>query len=84
MGAARGAARRRSRERHVCGPDESTADLAEHAAQRALDAAGLAVLGAYGQTEHLCVAMHRPDAYDTASAGPPCRAPRCGWRPTAS
>jgi long-chain acyl-CoA synthetase len=36
-----------------------------------LDAAGLTVLGAYGQTEHLCVAMHRPDAYDTVSVGPP-------------
>ncbi len=36
-----------------------------------LEAAGLAVLGAYGQTEHLCVAMHRPDAYDTLSVGPP-------------
>lgn len=30
------------RERHVCGPDESTADLAERAARSALDAAGLA------------------------------------------
>ena len=28
-------------ERRVCAPDESTADLAEHAARRALDAAGL-------------------------------------------
>lgn len=28
-------------ERHVCGPDESTADLATAAAQRALDAAGV-------------------------------------------
>src|SRR5215217_8846703 len=28
-------------ERHVCGDDESTADLAEHAARRALDDAGL-------------------------------------------
>jgi long-chain acyl-CoA synthetase len=36
-----------------------------------LDAAGLTVLGAYGQTEHLCVAFHRPDRYDTASVGPP-------------
>jgi len=36
-----------------------------------LEAAGLPVLGAYGQTEHLCVAFHRPDAYDTTSAGPP-------------
>jgi 3-oxoacyl-[acyl-carrier-protein] synthase-3 len=30
------------RERHVCGPDESTADLAEQAARRALESAGLA------------------------------------------
>jgi 3-oxoacyl-[acyl-carrier-protein] synthase-3 len=30
------------RERHVCGPDESTVDLAEQAAMRALGAAGLA------------------------------------------
>jgi 3-oxoacyl-[acyl-carrier-protein] synthase-3 len=29
------------RERHVCGDDESTADLAERAARRALDAAGV-------------------------------------------
>ena len=29
------------------------------------------MLGAYGQTEHLCVAMHRPDAYDALSVGPP-------------
>lgn len=29
------------RERHVCAPDESTADLAEHAARRALGDAGL-------------------------------------------
>ena len=36
-----------------------------------LDAAGLTVLGAYGQTEHLCIAMHRPDAWDTGSVGPP-------------
>lgn len=36
-----------------------------------LDAAGLTVLGAYGQTEHLCVAFHRPDGYDTTTAGPP-------------
>ena len=36
-----------------------------------LDAAGLTVLGAYGQTEHLCVAFHRPDRYDTDSVGLP-------------
>ena len=29
------------------------------------------MLGAYGQSEHLCVAMHRPGAYDTVSVGPP-------------
>lgn len=29
------------RERHVCAPDESTADLATHAARKALDAAGV-------------------------------------------
>ncbi|MGZ8471276.1 MAG: AMP-dependent synthetase/ligase, partial [Gemmatirosa sp.] len=37
----------------------------------ALDAVGLTVLGAYGQTEHLCVAFHRPDAYDFAGVGTP-------------
>jgi long-chain acyl-CoA synthetase len=36
-----------------------------------LDACGLTVLGAYGQTEHLSIAMHRPDTVDFASAGPP-------------
>ena len=36
-----------------------------------LDAAGVTVLGAYGQTEHLCVAFHRADAYDTETVGPP-------------
>jgi long-chain acyl-CoA synthetase len=36
-----------------------------------LDAAGLTVLGAYGQTEHLCVAFHRPTCYDTESVGTP-------------
>ena len=36
-----------------------------------LDAAGLTVLGAYGQTEHLCVAFHRPGCYDTDTVGPP-------------
>jgi long-chain acyl-CoA synthetase len=46
------------------------APLPAAAAER-LDAAGLTVLGAYGQTEHLCVAMHRPGAYDFKTAGPP-------------
>jgi long-chain acyl-CoA synthetase len=36
-----------------------------------LDATGLAVLGAYGQTEHLCVAFHRPACYDTETVGSP-------------
>lgn len=35
-----------------------------------LDAVGLTVLGAYGQTEHLCVAFHRPGCYDTETVGP--------------
>lgn len=35
-----------------------------------LDACGLTVLGAYGLTEHLCVASHRPDAYDFTGVGP--------------
>jgi long-chain acyl-CoA synthetase len=36
-----------------------------------LDAAGLTVLGAYGQTEHLCVAFHRPEDYDFDGVGLP-------------
>ena len=36
-----------------------------------LDAVGVTVLGAYGQTEHLCVAFHRADAYDTDTVGSP-------------
>jgi long-chain acyl-CoA synthetase len=32
---------------------------------------GLQVLGAYGQTEHLCVAMNRRDAVDMGTVGPP-------------
>jgi long-chain acyl-CoA synthetase len=36
-----------------------------------LDALGITVLGAYGLTEHLCVAMNRPDAYRFDTAGPP-------------
>lgn len=36
-----------------------------------LDAAGLSVLGAYGQTEHLCVAFHRPGCYDSETVGLP-------------
>ncbi|MCG6957511.1 MAG: AMP-binding protein [Gemmatimonadetes bacterium] len=36
-----------------------------------LDALGLRVLGAYGLTEHLCVAMNRADRYGFDTAGPP-------------
>ncbi len=36
----------------------------------ALHAAGLTVLGAYGQTEHLCIAMNRPDAARFDTVGP--------------
>jgi long-chain acyl-CoA synthetase len=35
-----------------------------------LDASGLTILGAYGLTEHLCVASNRPQHYDFAGAGP--------------
>ncbi|HEX8691352.1 MAG TPA: long-chain fatty acid--CoA ligase [Longimicrobium sp.] len=42
------------------------ADVAEY-----LDALGLTVLGAYGLTEHLCVAFNRPDRYRFDAAGPP-------------
>lgn len=40
-------------------------EVAEH-----LDALGLTVLGAYGLTEHLCVAFNRPGRYTFDSAGP--------------
>ncbi len=36
-----------------------------------LDALGLRILGAYGQTEHLCVAMNTPDAPRFDTVGPP-------------
>ncbi len=36
-----------------------------------LDAFGVSVLGAYGQTEHLCGTMHRPDSYGFDSVGLP-------------
>lgn len=39
----------------------------------ALDARGLTVLGAYGQTEHLCIAFHRPHDYAFDSVGRPMR-----------
>ena len=35
-----------------------------------LAACGLAVLGAYGLTEHLCAVMHRPSLYGFDSVGP--------------
>jgi long-chain acyl-CoA synthetase len=35
-----------------------------------LDACGLTVLGAYGLTEHLCVASHRPAHYAFTGVGP--------------
>lgn len=38
---------------------------------RQLQEAGLTVLGAYGQTEHLCVAMNRPEAFRLDSVGAP-------------
>ncbi|MEK6611794.1 MAG: AMP-dependent synthetase/ligase [Gemmatimonadota bacterium] len=38
---------------------------------KALDARGVRVLGAYGQTEHLCVAMHRPDRVNFTTVGLP-------------
>jgi len=41
------------------------AEVAEY-----LDALGITVLGAYGLTEHLCVAMNRPDAYRFDTVGP--------------
>jgi long-chain acyl-CoA synthetase len=36
-----------------------------------LDALAFPVLGAYGLSEHLCVAFNRPDAYSLDAAGPP-------------
>lgn len=38
---------------------------------RYLDACGLTVLGAYGQTEHLCVAFNRPESFRHDSVGLP-------------
>ncbi|MBM3908638.1 MAG: long-chain fatty acid--CoA ligase [Gemmatimonadetes bacterium] len=48
------------------------------AVARYLDAHGVRVLGAYGQTEHLCVAMHRPDRYNFTTVGLPM--PGTEWR----
>lgn len=41
-------------------------DIARH-----LEANGVAVLGAYGQTEHLCATFHRPGNYGFESVGRP-------------
>lgn len=38
---------------------------------RELEQLGVTVLGAYGQTEHLCLAMNRPDAYRHDAVGLP-------------
>ena len=40
-----------------------------HDVAETLDACGLTVLGAYGLTEHLCVAFHRPGHYGFDSVG---------------
>ena len=42
------------------------AEVAEY-----LDAVGVTVLGAYGMTEHLCVAFHAPDRYRFDTVGAP-------------
>ena len=42
------------------------AEVAEY-----LAAAGLTVLAAHGQAEHLCIAMQRPGGADAGTAGPP-------------
>ena len=47
------------------------AELRSPAVGRALDARGVRVLGAYGQTEHLCVAMHHPDRVNFTTVGLP-------------
>jgi 3-oxoacyl-[acyl-carrier-protein] synthase-3 len=52
------------RERHVCGPDQSTADLAEHAATRALDDAGLEP----GDIDLLIVATDTPEYISPATS----------------
>lgn len=41
------------------------------AVAEALDALGVRILGAYGQTEHLCIAMNRPAAPRFDTVGPP-------------
>lgn len=51
-------------ERRWCGPDESTADLAEHAARRALDAAGVEA----DQIDLLIVATDTPEYVSPATS----------------
>jgi 3-oxoacyl-[acyl-carrier-protein] synthase III len=51
-------------ERHWCGPDESTADLAEHAGRRALEAAGLAP----DDIDLLIIATDTPEFVSPATA----------------
>lgn len=50
----------------TCGGAALPEQVAEY-----LDALGLTVLGAYGLTEHLCVAFNRPESYAFDAAGPP-------------
>jgi 3-oxoacyl-[acyl-carrier-protein] synthase III len=52
------------RQRHVCGPEESTADLCEHAARRALDDAGLAA----EDLDLIIVATDTPEYISPATA----------------
>ena len=52
------------RERHYCAPDESTADLAEHAAQRALESAGVTA----DSIDLLIVATDTPEFISPATA----------------
>lgn len=52
------------RERHYCGPDESTADLAAHAAQRALDAARVSA----SDIDLVIVATDTPEYISPATA----------------
>ena len=52
------------RERHVCAPDESTADLAERAARRALEDAGVAA----AEIDLLIVATDTPEFISPATS----------------
>lgn len=48
----------------TCHRGTLTREIAEY-----LDACGVTVLGAYGQTEHLCITCNRPDRYRHDSVG---------------